>query len=78
MAFATLGNRYDVESTKSFYRITYTLVPTPDSRSVSDVYGVKRGREGLIIIDKKGRIRYKNFSIDHPSSSIVIREIGGV
>lgn len=78
MAFATLGNQYDVKSTKSEKRITYTLVPTPNSRSVTDAFGVKKGRKGLIIIDKKGRIRYKNFSIDYPSYSIVIRELGGV
>jgi peroxiredoxin len=77
IAFATRGNKYDVESTKSEKRITFTLIPTPN-RSVTDDFGIRKGGEGIIIIDKKGRIRYKRVNFSHGSSSIVIRELGGV
>ena len=77
IAFATRGNKSDVETTKSQKKITFTLVPTPNS-SVTDDYGIKRGGEGMIIIDKKGRIRYMRINVGHGSSSIIIRELGGV
>lgn len=77
IAFATRGNKYDVESTKAQKRITFILIPTPNS-SVTDAFGIKRGGEGMIIIDKKGRIRFKRVNFSHGSSSIIIRELEGV
>jgi alkyl hydroperoxide reductase subunit AhpC len=66
-----------VERTKSERRITFPIIPTPNS-SVTDDYGIIKGGEGMIIIDKKGRIRYKRVNFSHGSSSIIIRELGGV
>lgn len=78
IAFATQGNQDDVASTKSVYRITYTLIPTPN-RTVAEDFGVGNSAFGVIIIDKKGRIRYKDISssMQH-SASIIIRELQGI
>ena len=76
-----MGNRHDVESSKSFHRITYTLIPTPN-RTVAEYFGVRDYAFGFIIIDKKGRIRYKNISGDvvgmGHSVKKIIRELQGI
>ena len=79
IAFATLGNKHDVESTKSVYKITYTLVPTPN-RKVVEKFGVVDESYGFIIIDKKGRVRYKDISLGGMQHSVteIIRELGGM
>jgi peroxiredoxin Q/BCP len=78
IAFATRGNQYDVESSKGLYRITYPLIPTPN-RTVAEDFGVGKSAFGIIIIDKKGRIRYKDISSSMSHSvSIIIRELGGI
>ncbi len=78
IAFATKGNQYDVESTKSVYRITYTLIPQPN-RTVAEDFGVGKNDFGIIIIDKKGRIRYKDISSSMlHSASTTIRELQGI
>ena len=80
IAFARYGGQADVKSTKNVFRITYTLVPNvPEpNRKVAKAFGIKGGLEGVIIIDKKGRIRYKDFTDDHSSSSLIIRELKGI
>jgi peroxiredoxin len=77
IAFSTRDNKHFVKSTKSVNRLTYTLIPAPNS-SVTEKFGVKSGGEGVIVIDKKGRIRYKNANLSHASSSLLIRELQGL
>ena len=78
IAFATKGNRFDVETTKSLYRITYTLIPQPN-KTIAEDFGVRNNKFGIIIIDKKGRIRYKNISNNMQHSvTIVTRELEGI
>ena len=79
IAFATQGNQYDVKSTKNVYRITYTLIPTPN-RTVAEDFGAGNSAFGTIIIDKKGRIRYKDISSSSMQHSVskIIRELQGI
>ena len=77
IAFSTRDTKDVVKTTKFQKRITFALIPIPN-KSVTDDYGVRRGGEGMFIIDKKGRIRYERANFSHGSSSIVIRELGGV
>ncbi len=79
IALATRGNKYDVKSTKSVHRITYILIPTPN-RTVVENFGVGDYEFGFFIIDKKGRIRYKNISPGNMQHSIglILRELGGM
>ena len=58
----------------------YVLVPNvpKPNRNVAKAFGIRGGLEGVIIIDKKGRIRYKDFTDDHSSSSLIIRELKGI
>ena len=61
IAISTAGDKDDVEKTKSFLGIAYTLIPTPNRKVVLDFglnYGDSSGAYGTIIIDKKGHIRY--------------------
>lgn len=82
IAFATSGNQNDVESTKRSLGITYTLIPTPNSKSVKDfglTYGSGGAAYATIIIDKNGHIRLKN--VDRwnvrTSPSRIIKELQG-
>jgi peroxiredoxin len=83
IAIATSGNQYDVGLTKSFLGITYILIPIPNKKVVED-YGLKYNQRGsayaIFVIDRKGRIRYKNVDTgyDRVSVSRIIREIGGI
>jgi peroxiredoxin len=78
IAIATYGDRFDVETTKSAYKISYTLIPKPN-RAIAEDFGVSGNKFGIIIIDKKGRIRYRDISnfMQH-SVSIIIRELQGI
>ena len=83
MAFATSGNQNDVKSTKRDLGITYTLIPTPNSKAVKDFglgYGSHGAAFGTIIIDKKGDIRFK--SVDkwnvRTSPSRIIKKLQGL
>jgi peroxiredoxin len=79
IALATRGNKSDVETSKSVHRITYILIPTPN-RTVAENFGVGGKTFGFIIIDKKGRIRYKNISPGNMQHSVglILRELGGM
>ena len=62
IAISAAGDRDNVERTKSSLGITFTLIPTPNKKVVLD-FGLSYADSGrvhaTIIIDKKGRIRYK-------------------
>ena len=83
IAISTAGDRDNVERTKSSLGITFTLIPTPNKKVVLD-FGLKYADSGrvhaAIIIDKKGRIRYK--SVDKwPSltkTSTIIKELQAI
>ena len=66
-----------MERTKSALGITYTLIPTPNRKVVLDFgleYSTGGGAFSTIIIDKKGRIRYKNIDIwSLTSASTIIK-----
>ena len=71
-----------MESTKLIVGITYSLIPTPN-RKVAEDFGVWDNSEGkataTIIIDKNGRIRFKDMSSDHrPSASLIIKQLQGI
>ena len=63
IAISTAGDRDDVERTKNSLGITFTLIPTPNKKVVLE-FGLNYADSGrvhaAIIIDKKGRIRYKS------------------
>jgi len=83
IAISSAGDRDNVERTKSSLGITFTLIPTPNKKVVLD-YGLRYADSArvhaAIIIDKKGRIRYK--SIDKwPSltkTSTIIKELQAI
>ena len=84
IAISSAGDRDNVERTKSSLGITFTLIPTPNKKIVLD-FGLKYTGAGgrvhaIIIIDKKGRIRYK--SVDKwPSltkTSTIIKELQAI
>jgi len=77
IAFSIRDTKPWVKGTKYSLKITYTMIPTPN-RSIVEKYGFSPGGEGVIIIDKKGRIRYKNINLSHSSSSLIIRELKGI
>jgi len=73
-----MGDQFDVETTKIVYKISYTLIPTPN-RAIAEDFGVSGNKFGIIIIDKKGRIRYKDISIYMQHSvTIILRELQGI
>jgi peroxiredoxin len=78
IAFATRGDQYDVEQTQKLHKITLTLIPKPN-RAVAENFGLGKNVFGIIIIDKKGRIRYKKIDnrMEHRSARI-IRELQGI
>ena len=83
IAISSAGDRDNVEKTKSSLGITFALIPTPNKKVVLD-FGLKYTGGGrvhaVIIIDKKGRIRYK--SLDKwPSltkTSTIIKELQAI
>ena len=77
IAFSVRDSKPWVRGTKYSLKITYTMIPTPN-RSIAKKYGFRPGGEGVIIIDKKGRIRYKDINLSHLSSSLIIRELKGI
>ena len=77
IAFSIRDTKPWVKGTKYSLKITYTMIPTPN-RAIAKKYGFRPGGEGMIIIDKKGRIRYKNINLGHSSSSLIIRELKGI
>ena len=78
IAVAKNGNRFDVETTKSAYNISYILVPTPN-KAIADDFGFSGNKFGVVVIDFKGRIRYRDIShyMEH-SVSKIIRELQGI
>jgi len=77
IAFSIRDTKPWVKGTKYSLKITYTMISTPN-RSIAEKYGFRPEGEGVIIIDKKGRIRYKNINLSHSSSSLIIRELKGI
>lgn len=77
IAFSIRDTKPWVKGTKYSLKITYTMISTPN-RSIGKKYGFRPGGEGMIIIDKKGRIRYKDINLSHSSSSLIIRELKGI
>lgn len=83
IAISSAGDRDNVERTKSSLGITFTLVPTPNKKAVLD-FGLRYTDSGrvhaVIIIDKKGRVRYKR--VDKlpslTSASTIIKELQGI
>ncbi len=80
IAISTAGDQDDVERTKSSLGITFTLIPTPNKKVVLG-FGIEYGHGGsaygTIIIDKKGRIRYKSLDnwLSLTSASRIIKEL---
>ena len=74
VAFATGGTQDDVEISKSFHEITFTLIPTPN-RSVAKQFGVRT--YATIIIDKDGIIRFKEID-DITSASYIVEELQAI
>ena len=80
IAISTAGDRDNVERTKSSLGITFTLIPTPNKKVELD-FGLRYADSGrvhaAIIIDKKGRVRYKSVdkwpSLTKPSK--IIKEL---
>ena len=77
ISFSIRDSKAWVKGTKYSLKITYTMISTPN-RSIAQKYGFSPGAEGVIIIDKKGRIRYKDTNLGHSSSSLIIRELKGI
>jgi peroxiredoxin len=83
IAISSTGDQDDVNRTKNSLGLTYTLIPTPNKKVVLD-FGLRYADSGrvhaAIIIDKKGRIRYK--SVDKwPSltkTSTIIKELQAI
>ena len=83
IAISSAGDRDNVEKTKSSLGITYTLVPTPNKKVVLDFglrYADSARVHAVIIIDQKGRIRYK--IVDKwpslTSASTIIKELQAI
>lgn len=84
IAISTSGDQQDVEKSKRTFGITYVLIPMPN-RKVAEDFGLKKydhyeAAYATFIIDKKGRIRFKNvdsFS-DRTEVSIIIKELQGI
>ena len=84
IAFASEGDKEDVKSTKKFLGITFTLIPTPN-KEIIDAFGIRYAPRsnaafGTIIIDKKGRIRFKSqeeYNL-RTSASRIIKELQGI
>jgi peroxiredoxin len=80
IAISSAGDRDNVERTKSALGITFTLIPIPNKKVVLD-FGLTYTGGGrvhaVIIIDKKGRVRYK--SVDKwptlTKTSTIIKEL---
>ncbi len=68
IAFATSGNQDDVEISKSFHDITFSLIPTPN-KSIAKDFGVQT--YATIIIDKNGVIRLKQTGYMDSASNII-------
>ena len=91
IAISTMGDQKDVEKTKRELEITFTLIPKPN-RKVAEDFGVWSKSHNValatIIIDKKGRIRFKEigkpFWINLPAAgsrtsvSEIIRQLQGI
>jgi peroxiredoxin len=88
IAISSMGDQQDVVRMKNALGITFTLIPKPN-RKVAEDFGVwnKSGNyaTAIIILDKKGRIRYKGiYAHDLPyhgtriSISEIIRQLQGL
>ncbi len=83
IAIASIGDQQDVEKSKRLLGLTFTLIPKPD-RKVAEDFGAwpqyMNRAVATIIIDKKGRIRFKEVSRSsyRTPASRIIRELQGL
>ena len=83
IAIASKGDQQDVEKSKRVLKITYTLIPKPN-RKVAEDFGVwpryMNRAVATLIIDKKGRIRFKEVSKStyRTSASKIVKELQGI
>ena len=83
IAIASKGDQQDVEKSKRLLGLTFTLIPKPNQKVAEDfgVWNQYRNRAvATIVIDKKGRIRFREVSNsdDRTSASKIIRELQGI
>jgi peroxiredoxin len=83
IAISTRGNQDDVKISRMVQKITFTLIPKPNRKVVED-FGLKYDSNGaahaLIIIGKKGHIRFKSVDEHYSwtSASRIIKELQGI
>lgn len=83
IAIASIGDQQDVEKSKRRLGLTFTLIPKPD-RKVAEDFGAwpryMNRAVASIIIDKKGRICFKEVSRSSYRTSVskIIRELQGL
>jgi len=83
IAISSKGDQQDVEKIKRILGLTFTLIPKP-SQKVAEDFGVwnryRNRAVATIVIDKKGRIRFREVSNsdDRTSASKIIRELQGI
>jgi peroxiredoxin len=83
IAIASKGDQQDVERSKRLLGLTFTLIPKPNKKVAEDfgVWNQSRNRAvATIVIDKNGRIRFKEVSNsdDRTSASKIIRELQSI
>lgn len=83
IAIATKGDQQDVNKSKRLLGLTFTLIPKPNKKVAED-FGVwpkyMDRAVATIIIDKKGRIRFKEVSksTHRTSAPKIISELQGI
>jgi peroxiredoxin len=83
IAISSKGDQQDAEKMKRALGLTFTLVPIPNKKFAEDfgVWNRYRNRAvATIVLDKKGRIRFKEVSNsdNRTSASKIIRELQGI
>jgi len=83
IAISSKGDQQDVEKIKRILGLTFTLIPKPNQKVAEDfgVWNQYRNRAvATIVIDKKGRIRFREVSNsdDRTSASKIIRELQSI
>ena len=80
-----MGDQEDVKQVKRVYGITFPLIPKPNRKTAEDlgIWNRHKGYAiGTIIIDKKGRIRFRDvYDADdryRTSPERIIRELQGI
>ena len=83
IAISTTGDQQDIDKSKRLLGLTFALIPKPN-RKVAEDFGVwpryMNRAVATIIIDKKGRIRFKEVSKSEyrTSASKIIKELQGI